>query len=585
MLGYTLQEIEFDVKQWTDLHHPDDTDLAWQSIHDHLEGRSSEHKVEYRMRAKDGQYRWILDQAKIVKRDPQGKPLRMSGTHTDITERKQAENIVQARLRVNEFAREHSLEKLLQNALDEMCALTDSPIGFFHFVEPDQRTLSLQAWSTRTLEEMCAAGGKEQHDDIDLAGVWVDCVRQGAPVIHNDYASLPHRKGLPEGHAPIVREMVFPILRNQKIVAIIGVGNKAQEYTRDDLAHASRLADILWDITERKRAEEREREQRALAEALSDTAAALNGTLDPNEVLDRVLDNVGRVVPHDAANIMLLDKNGDTLSLMCHRGYLERGAKKEEIERRISLAAIPILAEATRSGQPSLVHDTHTNPVWVDLPATQWIRSNLTMPVQIFQTTVGFLNLASETTGFFNHEHSERLRAFANHAAIAIQNAQLYENMKTLAITDALTGVYNRAFFETELARADLGRDFPVSIIVADLDNLKTTNDLLGHMAGDELIKNVARILKETFRASDIIARIGGDEFAILLPNTNAATVEQMLSRVREKLARHNAAHPHLPVLVSLGASTAKQDELMKAFTAADQHMYADKIMRKSKGN
>lgn len=88
MLGYTLKEVEYSVKQWTDLHHPDDQTFAWKSINDHLEGRAPAHKIEYRMRAKDGQYKWILDQAKIVSWDAQGKPLRMCGTHTDITERK-----------------------------------------------------------------------------------------------------------------------------------------------------------------------------------------------------------------------------------------------------------------------------------------------------------------------------------------------------------------------------------------------------------------------------------------------------------------------------------------------------------------
>ncbi|MBF0377636.1 MAG: PAS domain-containing protein [Desulfamplus sp.] len=91
MLGYTLKEIEFNVKQWTDLHHPDDKEAAWKSINDHLEGRTDMHKLEYRMLCKDGSYKWILDCAKIVKRDPEGRPLRMSGTHADITERKNAE--------------------------------------------------------------------------------------------------------------------------------------------------------------------------------------------------------------------------------------------------------------------------------------------------------------------------------------------------------------------------------------------------------------------------------------------------------------------------------------------------------------
>lgn len=91
MLGYTLSEIELSVKQWTDLHHPDDKEAAWKSILDHLEGRTQAHHIEYRMRCKNGEYKWILDHAKVVQRDDCGRPLRMSGTHTDITERKRAE--------------------------------------------------------------------------------------------------------------------------------------------------------------------------------------------------------------------------------------------------------------------------------------------------------------------------------------------------------------------------------------------------------------------------------------------------------------------------------------------------------------
>jgi len=91
MLGYTFSEIDFSTTQWTNLIHPDDRDRAWQSIKDHIEGRTPLHKAEYRMLAKDGQYRWILDQARIVKYSDEGKPLRMCGTHTDIYESKKAE--------------------------------------------------------------------------------------------------------------------------------------------------------------------------------------------------------------------------------------------------------------------------------------------------------------------------------------------------------------------------------------------------------------------------------------------------------------------------------------------------------------
>lgn len=173
----------------------------------------------------------------------------------DITERKQTEAVVQLRLRLFEFAAGHSLEELMQKALDGIGEITGSPIGFYHFVEEDQKTLSLQAWSTRTLQEFCRAAGQGRHYSLDQAGVWVDCVYQRRPVIHNDYAALPHRRGMPNGHAEIIRELVVPTLREGRIVSILGVGNKSSDYDQNDVELVAYVADIIWTIVERKRAE------------------------------------------------------------------------------------------------------------------------------------------------------------------------------------------------------------------------------------------------------------------------------------------------------------------------------------------
>jgi len=174
----------------------------------------------------------------------------------ELTERKRVENIMQARLRLLEFANTHSLDELLTATLDEIEALTGSAIGFYHFLEADPKTLSLQNWSTNTLKNMCTATAKGRHYDVAQAGVWVDCIHERHPVIHNDYASLPHRKGMPEGHAPVVREVVVPIFRGKLIKAIIGVGNKAANYNDSDIEIVSQLGDLSWDIVERKLAEE-----------------------------------------------------------------------------------------------------------------------------------------------------------------------------------------------------------------------------------------------------------------------------------------------------------------------------------------
>lgn len=164
------------------------------------------------------------------------------------------ESILQARLRLIQYANEHSVDELLQLTLDELESFTGSSIGYLHFLEADQKTLWLRVWSTNTLQHMCALASKDSHYDVDQAGVWTDSIRLRRPVIHNDYPSLPHRKGLPEGHAPIIREMAVPILRDEKIVAIVGLGNKPHTYSADDIEIVSTLADFAWEQVIHKQA-------------------------------------------------------------------------------------------------------------------------------------------------------------------------------------------------------------------------------------------------------------------------------------------------------------------------------------------
>ncbi|MEW6364584.1 MAG: MEDS domain-containing protein [Acidobacteriota bacterium] len=206
----------------------------------------------------------------------------------DITGRRRGEQIMQARLRLMQFANMHSSEELLQATLDEAEALTGSVIGFYHFLDADQKTLTLQAWSTNTLASMCTAEAKGRHYSIDEAGVWVDCVRERRAVIHNDYGALPHRKGTPKGHAPVVRELVTPVFRGDKIVAILGVGNKPADYDQNDVNATGMLADLAWDIAERKRAEEALRESEKRVRRKLDAILSPEGDIGALELSDIV---------------------------------------------------------------------------------------------------------------------------------------------------------------------------------------------------------------------------------------------------------------------------------------------------------
>jgi len=190
--------------------------------------------------------------------DPNGNILGVMGVARDITERKNEEKILAVHLKLFEYAIDHSTEELLQKFLDEAEILTDSKIGFYHFVEDDQESISLQTWSTNTLNNMCKGSGEAtRHYPISKAGVWVDCVKERKAVIHNDYNSLAHKKGLPKGHAPIKRELVVPVIRGNKIVAILGVGNKEKNYDHNDTHIIQRMADAAWETVVRKQAEEK----------------------------------------------------------------------------------------------------------------------------------------------------------------------------------------------------------------------------------------------------------------------------------------------------------------------------------------
>ncbi|NTW87165.1 MAG: PAS domain S-box protein [Holophagaceae bacterium] len=176
-------------------------------------------------------------------------------TFEDRTEAYYAQAILAARTRIGDLAATATLEAILRATLDEAELLTGSCIGFYHFMDQDQGTLTLQAWSTRTGRDFCKAEGHGLHYPVSQAGVWVDAVRQGVPVIHNDYPSLPHRKGLPAGHAHVLRELVVPVLRGGRIVALLGVGNKPDPYGPRDVETVQQFADVAWEVAEKKRTE------------------------------------------------------------------------------------------------------------------------------------------------------------------------------------------------------------------------------------------------------------------------------------------------------------------------------------------
>lgn len=159
------------------------------------------------------------------------------------------------------------------------------------------------------------------------------------------------------------------------------------------------------------------------------------------------------------------------------------------------------------------------------------------------------------------------------------------ERLTYISLHDIMTAVYNRAFFEEEMARYEKGRVRPISILVMDMDNLKIINDQYGHLAGDSALQNIANIIQSSFREEDIVARIGGDEFAVLLPEVNPQMAQKARDRILNGITRYNNDNPDaLPLSLSIGYATAdKNESLEEAFKRADEAMYLEKKTKKNK--
>jgi PAS domain S-box-containing protein len=184
-------------------------------------------------------------------------------------------------------------------------------------------------------------------------------------------------------------------------------------------------------IQERQWAEAAERQQRALAEALREIASMLNSTLDLDEVLVRILANMGRVVPHDAVNIMFIES--DVVRVVRCQGYDRYALGEVMFNLKFPIDDIPYMRQAASTGQAIIASDTRTFPAWIAFPGANWVRSYVGAPISLEGSVIGFLNVDSATPGFFTPLHAERLGAFADQAAIAIQNARLYEQSQAVA--------------------------------------------------------------------------------------------------------------------------------------------------------
>ncbi len=338
------------------------------------------------------------------------------------------------------------------------------------------------------------------------------------------------------------------------------------------------------DITERRRAQQAERDQRTLAEALRDTVAALNSAKSLDEVLESLVENINRVVPHQSVDILLLDAQGKP-HIKVSKGYETFAPGIEHRLIDLPVQDFPNLKQMSETGLPCLYDDLEVYP-WVKSQDTAWAKSHLGAPILVEGKIEGFFILLSAQKGFFTSDHAERLRGFADQAAIAIEKARLFEQLNELATTDPLTEISNRRYFfnqaEVELARAQRYAH-PLTALMLDIDHFKRVNDTYGHGTGDQVLQGVAQRCQQMMRKNDLLGRYGGEEFSILLPETNLADGTIMGERLLQAISQQPFDTLRGPVYITISIGVAGfQPGIPSARALLD---LADKALYQAKQN
>jgi len=240
-----------------------------------------------------------------------------------------------------------------------------------------------------------------------------------------------------------------------------------------------------------RQAQEALRQERDLAEALQDAAATLTTTLDFEIVLDRILEQVSRVVPNEACNFMLIE--GERVRAVRWLGYERFSAGEYIAQAEFSLSQTPTFRQMASSKEPLLVPDVAAHPDWQPVPEVAWLRSYAATPIIVRDHVIGFLSVDSSIPNFFQEHHLEILRTFVGHAAVAIENARLYEQVKRDAVEleariAAATQELRQLYHKSEQHAVELGILYEVGkeiIATLSLDTmLQTIVDNAVRLAG-----------------------------------------------------------------------------------------------------
>ena len=325
------------------------------------------------------------------------------------------------------------------------------------------------------------------------------------------------------------------------------------------------------DITERKQNEK-------LQEVLYNISKAANSPISLDQLYKTIHKELGSIIDTTNFYIALVDEEEDKIFFP----YNIDNTKPVHLPRTIYHNSL--VAQVIRTGKSILVNREMIKgkkfmeevKEWFGTLRKVWLGS----PLKVEDRVIGAVVVQSYTNPELYSEKDIGLLEFvSSQVATAIERKRIEEKIRYLSFHDALTGLYNRAYFEEELERYNFPRYYPLSIMMADINGLKVVNDTFGHGQGDKLLQHLASLLNSISRKGDVVARLGGDEFVILLPSTTAEQVHDFHERIKKTCEKDIIKPIYLRPSIALGCITQKgeyqnTETLLKE---VDKRMYQDK--------
>ena len=411
---------------------------------------------------------------------------------------------------------------------------------------------------------------------------WVGA--HGLPLLINDANADPRGATIPGTDEVDESMLVVPMRYDERVIGVITLSKLGlNQFDDDNLRLLTILADQAATAVESARLLTRSERLALELRGLLDMSSALSESLDPRQVADLIARHLAVAMGVERCGISYWERPSDRILSW---GYWPPG-DLEAVEPYYDLNDYPETRRVLERQVTSVIdsHDPLADRAEVALMIQQGDRLLAMLPLVAKGTSIGLVELMSSSPRTFDATRLELARTMANEAAMALENARLYEDARKLADHDQLTGFFNHRYLHErlgeELVRAQRSKT-PLAVMMIDLDGFKLVNDTFGHLFGDRVLAWVAEELKATLRASDVPARYGGDEFAVILPDTDREAAWQAAQRILEALSERAYQSPDRSP-VSIGCSIGVAAYPADGRTAQDLIAQADAAMYRVK--